>query len=85
MRIGNPVKVIPLRWILRLSKEYTAFSTDKVKKEFKVKKPEEYGQIFFDVSGVDSLAFVDLLDAQDWRSAYGTSSMAGGFLLPESR
>ena len=39
--------------------------TDKVKKEFKVKKPEEYGQIFFDVSGADSLAFVDLLDAQD--------------------
>ena len=30
-----------------------------------MKKPEEYGQIFFDVSGADSLAFVDLLDAQD--------------------
>lgn len=39
--------------------------TDKVKKEFKVKKPEEYGQIFFNVTGADSLAFVELLDAQD--------------------
>ena len=39
--------------------------TDKIKKEFKAKKLEEYGQIFFNVSGADSLAFVDLLDAQD--------------------
>lgn len=39
--------------------------TDKIKKEFKVKKPEEYGQIFYNVSGADSLAFVELLDGQD--------------------
>lgn len=39
--------------------------TDKVKKDFKVKKLEEYGQIFYNVSGADSLAFVELLDGQD--------------------
>lgn len=39
--------------------------TDKIKKEFKAKKLEEYGQIFFNVHGADSLAFVELLDAQD--------------------
>ena len=39
--------------------------TDKVKKDFKVKMPEEYGAIFFNVSGVDTPAFVELLDAQD--------------------
>ena len=39
--------------------------TDKVKKEFKVKNLEEYGQIFFNITGADSVAFVDLLDAQD--------------------
>lgn len=39
--------------------------TDKVKKDFKAKTLEEYGQIFFDVSGADSIAFVELLDAQD--------------------
>lgn len=39
--------------------------TDKVKKELKVKKPEEYGQIFYNIIGADSIAFVELLDAQD--------------------
>ena len=39
--------------------------TDKVKKEFTVKKLEEYGQIFFNITGADSLAFVELLDTQD--------------------
>lgn len=39
--------------------------TDKVKKEFKAKKLEEYGQIFYNVHGADSLAYVELLDAQD--------------------
>lgn len=39
--------------------------TDKVKKEFKIKTPEEYGAIFFNVSEADSTAFVELLDAQD--------------------
>lgn len=38
---------------------------DKVKKEFKAKKLDEYGQIFFNVHGADSLAFVELLDGQD--------------------
>ena len=39
--------------------------TDKVKKEFKAKKLEEYGQIFFNVAGVNEPAFVELLDASD--------------------
>lgn len=39
--------------------------TDKVKKEMKVKKPEEYGQIFFNISGISQPAFVELLDTQD--------------------
>lgn len=39
--------------------------TDKVKREFKAKALEEYGQIFFNVSGADSPAFVELLDASD--------------------
>lgn len=39
--------------------------TDKIKKEFKAKKLDEYGQIFFNVSGADSLAFVELLDGSD--------------------
>ena len=43
---------------------YGLFS-DKIKKDFKAKKLEEYGQIFFNVHGVDSLAFVELLDGQD--------------------
>lgn len=39
--------------------------TDKIKKEFKAKKLEEYGQIFFNVHGAGSPAFVELLDGQD--------------------
>ncbi len=39
--------------------------TDKIKKEFKVKKLDEYGQVFFNITGADSVAFVELLDAQD--------------------
>lgn len=39
--------------------------TDKVKKEFKAKTPEEYGAIFFNVRGVQTPAFAELLDAQD--------------------
>ena len=39
--------------------------TDKVKKDFKAKALEEYGQIFFDVTGADSVAFVELLDEKD--------------------
>ena len=39
--------------------------TDRIKKEFKVKKQEEYGQIFFNISGAKMPAFVELLDAQD--------------------
>ena len=40
---------------------YGLFS-DKIKKDFKAKKLEEYGQIFFNVHGADSLAFVELLE-----------------------
>ena len=39
--------------------------TDKAKKEFKVKKPEDYGQIFFNVSGTTGPCFVELLSPQD--------------------
>lgn len=39
--------------------------TDKVKKEFTVKKLEDYGQIFFNITGADSIAFVELLSDQD--------------------
>lgn len=39
--------------------------TNRQKRNFKVKKLEEYGQIFFDISGVDTTAFVELLDEQD--------------------
>jgi hypothetical protein len=39
--------------------------TNKIKKEFKIKKLEEYGQIFFNITGADSVAFVELLDGSD--------------------
>lgn len=39
--------------------------TDKVKKEFKAKRLEDYGQIFFNIHGADSITFVELLDPQD--------------------
>ena len=39
--------------------------TDKVKREFKAKTLEDYGQIFFNVHGADSVVFVELLDGSD--------------------
>lgn len=40
--------------------------TDKMKNDFKVKMPEEYGAIFFNISGLDTVpAFVELLSEQD--------------------
>lgn len=39
--------------------------TDKQKKEFKAKKEEDYGQIFFNIRGARMPAFVELLDGQD--------------------
>ncbi len=39
--------------------------TDKIKKEFTVRKLEEYGQIFFNVHGAPDGSFVELLDGQD--------------------
>lgn len=39
--------------------------SDKIKKEFKVKKLEEYGQIFFNITGIDGPCFVQLLDGSD--------------------
>lgn len=39
--------------------------TDKIKQAFKVKAKEEYAAIYFNVSGADSTAFVQLLDPQD--------------------
>ena len=39
--------------------------TEAIKKDFKAKKQEEYGQIFFNISGARTPAFVELLDSQD--------------------
>lgn len=39
--------------------------TDKIKKEMKAKTLEEYGQLFFNVTGAAPGAFVELLDASD--------------------
>ena len=39
--------------------------SDEAAREETVKKLEEYGQIFFNITGADSTAFVELLDAQD--------------------
>ena len=39
--------------------------TDKIKKNIKVRSMAEYGAIYFNVSGCDSIAFVELLDTQD--------------------
>lgn len=39
--------------------------TDKIKQAIKVRSLEEYGAIFFNISGADSIAFVELLDEQD--------------------
>ncbi|MBX9189296.1 hypothetical protein HCG69_14655 [Bacteroides sp. K03] len=39
--------------------------TDKIKQNIKVRSLEEYGAIYFNVSGCDSIAFVELLDTQD--------------------
>lgn len=39
--------------------------TDKLVKKIKVRSTDEYGALFFNVTGADSLAFVELLDKQD--------------------
>ena len=39
--------------------------SEKIKKEIAIKKQEEYGQIFFNISGVDGAAFVELLNSAD--------------------
>lgn len=39
--------------------------TDKIRKEFKIKKQEDYGAIFFNINGIEGSSFVELLDAQD--------------------
>lgn len=39
--------------------------TDKIKQGFKVRAKEEYAALFFNITGVDSSAFVQLLDPQD--------------------
>lgn len=39
--------------------------TDKIKQTFKVRAQEEYAAIYFNVSGADSVAFVQLIDTQD--------------------
>lgn len=39
--------------------------TDKIEQSFKVRSLEEYGAIYFNIAGADSIAFVELLDGQD--------------------
>ena len=39
--------------------------TDKIKQNIKVRSLDEYGAIYFNVAGADSLAFIELLDPQD--------------------
>lgn len=39
--------------------------TDKMKQAFKVRSMDEYSKIFFNISGLDGPAFVELLDGQD--------------------
>ncbi|SHF41771.1 Ig-like domain-containing protein [Bacteroides faecichinchillae] len=39
--------------------------TDKIKQGFKVRSEDEYASIVFNITGADSSAFVELLDAQD--------------------
>ncbi|MDR0962259.1 MAG: Ig-like domain-containing protein [Mediterranea sp.] len=39
--------------------------TAPVRKEFAIKKLDEYGQIFFNIEGAESTAFVELLDGSD--------------------
>ena len=58
-------------WEYEFSVDSTAFHgiyglfTDKIKQNIKVRSLEEYGAIYFNVSGCDSIAFVELLDTQD--------------------
>lgn len=39
--------------------------TNKIKQAFKVRQIEEYGNVFLNITGADSIAFVELLDNQD--------------------
>lgn len=39
--------------------------TDKIEQSFKVRSLEEYGAVYFNITGADSIAFVELLDGQD--------------------
>ena len=39
--------------------------TDKIRQNFKVRSLDDYGEIYFNVSGQGPVAFVELLDAQD--------------------
>ena len=39
--------------------------TDKIDQKFKVRSLDDYGEIYFNVSGQDSIAFVELLDPKD--------------------
>ncbi|MDR0896180.1 MAG: Ig-like domain-containing protein [Prevotellaceae bacterium] len=39
--------------------------TNRIEQEFKIKKLDEYGQLFFNIAGQDSTAFVELVDGKD--------------------
>lgn len=39
--------------------------TDKIEQKFKVRSLDDYGEIYFNIYGQDSIAFVELLDPQD--------------------
>jgi len=43
---------------------YGLFS-DKIKQEFKIRSLDEYGKLYLNITGADSVAFVELLDTQD--------------------
>ncbi len=60
--------------------------TDKIRNEFTVKKLEEYGAIFFNITGAEDGDFVELLDGQD--KVVRTVTVKGGsadfYFLPPS-
>lgn len=58
--------------------------TDKIRNEFTVKKLEEYGAIFFNLTGADDGDFVELLDGQDrvLRTVTVNGGQANFYFLP---
>ncbi|MDR0976722.1 MAG: Ig-like domain-containing protein, partial [Prevotellaceae bacterium] len=61
--------------------------TDRINQEFTIKKLDEYGQIFFNVAGVDATAFVQLVDGTDKvvRTVPLTAARADFYFLPPGK